>query len=89
MDSTVVLHIARRGLETALLISAPVLIVTLVVGVVTALFQAVTSIREMTLAVVPKLLAVGCTLILFGSWMLDLAIGFTTEMFHWVGVMGK
>lgn len=81
MDSSYVLYLGRHTLETALLLSAPILITCMVVGVVVTLLQAVTSIRDMTLTIVPKLLAVSMVTILFGSWMLQVLLRFTTDIF--------
>ncbi len=81
MNSSFVLYLGRHALETILLVSAPVLITCLVTGVGITLFQAVTSIRDMTLTVVPKLLAVGIVILVFGNWMLQTLIRFFTEMF--------
>lgn len=81
MDTSYVLYLGRHTLETALLLSAPILITCLVVGIFITLLQAVTSIRDMTLTIVPKLLAVGVVSMLFGSWMLQVALRFTTEIF--------
>ncbi len=58
------LDVARDSLTTLLLISAPVLIVTLLIGLVISLFQALTQIQEMTLTFVPKLIAVVVVLLL-------------------------
>ncbi|GAH41315.1 unnamed protein product, partial [marine sediment metagenome] len=69
MDTNLALYVGRMALETALLISAPLLITCLVTGVVLTLFQAVTSIRDMTLTIVPKLVAMGLVTLLFGNWM--------------------
>ncbi len=81
MDSSYVLYLGRHTLETALLLSAPILITCLVVGIIITLLQAVTSIRDMTLTIVPKLLAVFVVAMAFGSWMLQIALRFTTEIF--------
>jgi len=81
MDSSYVLYLGRHTLETALLLSAPILITCVTVGVIVTLLQAVTSIRDMTLTIVPKLLAVCAVSLLFGSWMLQIALRFTTEIF--------
>jgi len=59
MDPSFTIFLGRHTLETALLLSAPILLTCIIVGVVVTLFQAVTSIRDMTLTIVPKLLAVG------------------------------
>ena len=82
MNSEFVLYIGRRALETALLISAPVLIVAIVVGFAVAMLQAVTSIRDMTLGLVAKIACVGITLIMFGAWMTNVAVTFTAEIFN-------
>jgi flagellar biosynthesis protein FliQ len=88
MDSSFVLYLGRYTLETALLLSAPALITCLVVGVVVTLFQAVTSMRDMTLSIVPKLLAVGFVSLLFGGWMLDIVLRFTNEIFTYIQNIG-
>ncbi len=81
MTGEMILFIGRRTLETGLLLAAPVLIVALVCGVVVSLFQAVTSMRDMTLGVVVKIAGVGVTLLIAGGWMLQVALGFTREIF--------
>ena len=81
MDSSFVLYLGRHTLETALLLSAPILLTCMVVGVVMTLFQAVTSIRDMTLTIVPKLLAVGIVTLFCGGWLLEVILRFTNEMF--------
>lgn len=48
----------RQGLWVALITSAPILTVALVVGLAIGLFQALTSVQEMTLTFVPKLAAI-------------------------------
>jgi flagellar biosynthetic protein FliQ len=88
MDSEFILHIGKRGLETALLLAAPVLIVTLVVGFGTAMLQAITSIRDMTMGLVLKLAFVGITLLLSGSWMMQVAERFTLDVFNYMQTMG-
>ncbi len=88
MDPDLVLHIGRRALETAMLVAAPVLVVALVVGVLVAMLQAVTSIRDMTLGLAIKLAAVGLTLLIFGGWMMQIAVGFTVEIFNHLEAIG-
>ncbi len=88
MNPEFVLHIGRRAMETTLLLSAPVLIVTLVVGFITSMLQAVTSIRDMTMGTVIKLAAVAVTLLLAGNWMMQVAVGYTTEIFAQVQQLG-
>ncbi len=82
MNNDFVLYIGRRALETALLLSAPVLIVAVVIGFAVAMLQAVTSIRDMTLGLVVKIACVGITLIVFSGWMMSIAVSFTVEVFN-------
>ncbi len=88
MDSSFTLYLGRHTLETALLLSAPILLTCIIVGVVITLLQAITSIRDMTLTIVPKLLAVGGITLLFGGWMLELTLRFTNEMFAYIQNIG-
>ncbi len=81
MDSSFILYLGRHTLETALLLAAPILLTCMVVGVTMTLFQAVTSIRDMTLTIVPKLLAVGAVILIFGGWLMEVVLRFTNEMF--------
>jgi flagellar biosynthetic protein FliQ len=63
MTGADVLDIAREGIWVLIEISAPMMIVGLVVGVVVALFQALTQIQEATLVFVPKIIAIFLTLL--------------------------
>ena len=60
----------------------------MIVGVVVTLLQAVTSIRDMTLTIVPKLLAVGVIILVSGSWMLQVILKFTNEIFGYIQNIG-
>jgi flagellar biosynthetic protein FliQ len=88
MDSSFVLYLGRHTLETALMIAAPILLTCMVVGVAVTLLQAVTSIRDMTLTIVPKLIAVGVVILIFGGWMLQLILQFSNEIFAHVQNIG-
>jgi len=89
MDPSFTLYLGRHTLETALLLSAPILLTCIVVGVVVTLFQAITSIRDMTLTIVPKLVAVGVVTLLTSGWMLEVTLRFTNEMFSYIQNMGR
>lgn len=65
-----VLDIARQALYTIILCSAPLLIISLVVGLVVSIFQTVTSIQEQTLTFVPKIICVFLGMMIFCSWIL-------------------
>lgn len=64
MDGAQVLDIARDGIWVLILISAPMMVVGLVVGMIIALFQALTQIQEQTLVFVPKILAIFVTMLI-------------------------
>jgi len=81
MSPDFVINISVESLKTAFLISAPMLLFGLVAGLIISIFQAVTQINEMTLAIVPKIIAVAVALVIFGSWMIRLMIEFTTNLF--------
>ena len=76
----------------AMLISAklggPPLLAALVVGVVIALFQAVTQINEATLAFIPKVLALGVTMVLLGSFMFTTLATYTRLLFDRIVAVG-
>jgi flagellar biosynthetic protein FliQ len=88
MDSGSVLYLGRHTLETALLLASPILLTCMIVGVIVTLLQAVTSIRDMTLTIVPKLLAVGVVTLLFGNWMLGVLVRFANEIFSYIQNIG-
>jgi flagellar biosynthetic protein FliQ len=70
-----------EAIKLSILLSAPMLLAGLVVGLLVSIFQAATSINEMTLAFIPKMLAVAAALIFFFPWMMQTLVGFTEQMF--------
>jgi len=74
MTGPEVLDVARDAIITLVVVAAPVMLVGLVVGVVISLFQALTQIQEMTIAFVPKILAVFVSLLV--------ALPFMAEKLH-------
>jgi len=76
-----VVEIGKRALEVTLLLGAPMLIFSLIVGVGISIIQATTQINEITLTFVPKIFAVFLALALFLPWMLQLVIAYVTELF--------
>ena len=81
MTPDFVVRYSTEAIQIALLISAPILGFGLVTGLVISIFQAVTQINEMTLTIVPKILAAIVAMILFGPWMLQILLDFTRELF--------
>lgn len=82
MTPDAVLSLSRHAMEVALMLAAPMLLAALVVGLVISLFQAATQINEMTLSFIPKILAVVAVGMVAGSWMLNLMVNFTIQLFH-------
>ena len=60
--------------------SAPLLLVSLIVGLVISIFQTVTSIQEQTLTFVPKIIAVFLGMLIFGAFILTTLTDYITEL---------
>jgi len=76
-----VIYLAREALTTALLLAAPALGLGMLVGLAVSVLQATTQIQEQTLTFVPKIVVVLLSLLIFGSWMLNIIVTFTQELF--------
>ncbi len=81
MTPEFVVGIMAEAIKVTLLVAAPVLIIGLVVGIAVSLFQAVTQIQEMTLAYVPKIVAVLVALVAALPWMINLLLTFTHNLY--------
>lgn len=78
----------RDALLLTLKLGAPPLLAALVVGLLISLFQAVTQINEATLAFVPKVLAIGAALVVFGGFMFSALADYTRGLFDRIGELG-
>lgn len=87
MTPELVIQLARRSFEATLLLSAPLLIFSLVVGLAVSVFQAVTSVNEATLSFVPKIVAVMVSMIIFFPWMMSYMCDFTREIYGMIANM--
>lgn len=76
-----VMTLGRHAMEVTLMVSAPMLLVALVVGLVVSIFQAATQINEMTLSFIPKLVGIFVALVVAGPWMLAVMIDYMRELF--------
>lgn len=74
MSPEFVVTTGRQALELMLIVSAPLLLVALIVGLIVSVLQAVTQINEATLSFVPKIIALSFTLVIAGPWMLNLLV---------------
>lgn len=84
MHSDLALRMMADLFWTALVVCSPVLGITLVIGLAVSVLQVSTQIQEMALTFIPKLLAAGTALILFGPWMLRKLTQFTVQL--WTGI---
>lgn len=82
MTTSVVIDIAREALWLIIKCSAPLLLVSLVVGLLISVFQTITSIQEQTLTFVPKILSIFITLIICGGWIMDNIVSFMQRLFE-------
>lgn len=65
----------------ALSMAGPILLVTLLVGLIISVFQAATQVNEMTLSFIPKLLAVGITVVVLGPWLVTTMVDYMQNLF--------
>lgn len=77
-----VLDIASSAIYTIILVSAPLLLISLIVGLIISIFQTVTSIQEQTLTFVPKIIAVFLGMVLLGGWMLTTLNEYVTSLWQ-------
>ncbi len=89
MTPELVVQLARRSFEVTLLLAAPLLLASLVIGLIISIFQAVTSINEATLAFAPKIVAVMVAMIIFFPWMMTYMSDFTREIFSFIATMRR
>ncbi len=80
MTDAVVLEVLQRALFLAATICAPVLGFGLVVGLIVSIFQAATQIHEMSLTFIPKIIAVGTALAIFGPWIVRQVVGYAESL---------
>jgi flagellar biosynthesis protein FliQ len=72
--------LAGELLWTAILISLPVLGISMAVGLLISMLQVVTQIQEMSLTFVPKIFIAAFVLIVAGPWMLRILMQFSSSM---------
>ena len=82
MNADTVTMIMSEALYMVITVSAPLLLVSLIVGLVVSVFQTVTSIHEQTLTFVPKIISVFLTLMILGNWMITKITDYITLLWH-------
>lgn len=82
MGEDIILQLGQDALKTMAMLSAPLLLSTLVIGLVISIFQALTQINENTLTFVPKMIVIAVVLVLAGPWMMDVMKNYTVNLFE-------
>ena len=77
-----VVTIGQQALTVMLLLAAPLLITSLVVGLIVSVLQAATQIYEMTLTFIPKLIGTLLALVVAGPWMLTFFVDYVRRLFE-------
>ena len=81
--------LGTQAVEVTLMLAAPLLIVSLVIGLLVSIFQAATQINESTLSFIPKLVGIFATLIIAGPWMLGVLTDYMRQMFTSIATMAS
>jgi flagellar biosynthetic protein FliQ len=81
MDTGHAVDLVRHSLIMALTVSAPMLLIGLVVGIAISLLQAVTQIQEQTLSFIPKIVAMVAAAIMLAPWTAQRLMDYSREMF--------
>jgi flagellar biosynthesis protein FliQ len=89
MTEDFVIHMFREAFYTMLIVAAPILVVSLIVGLVISVLQAATSVQEVTLTFVPKIIAIAVVLVLTLPWMMDVMTTFTIDLFSQIPGIGR
>ena len=89
MTMELAVDIMRNLLETALLLSVPILGTALVVGLTVSFVQSITSLQEQTLTFVPKLICVSLAIVLSANFILRTLVDFAISMFNLIPNMAQ
>jgi flagellar biosynthesis protein FliQ len=82
MIENLMIKVTTQGLLMVLILSAPVILTSMVVGLTISVIQAITQIQEQTLSMVPKLFATFIVIALSGYWIASLMVRFTQNLFY-------
>ncbi|GAB3393543.1 flagellar biosynthesis protein FliQ [Massilia agri] len=89
MTPETVMTMGRTAMEVTLMVSAPLLLVALIIGLVISIFQAATQINEATLSFIPKLVGIFIALVVAGPWMLSTMLDYMRQVFTGIpGMIG-
>ena len=82
MSEALIVGVVRQALETAVMVTLPMLLAGLLAGVLVSIFQTVTSIQDNVLAFIPRALAIFVVFALTFPWMLRVVTGFSASLIH-------
>jgi flagellar biosynthetic protein FliQ len=89
MTPETVTTIMAEAIKITLLVSAPMLIIGLLVGLAISVFSAVTQIQEMTLTFVPKIVAVFMALLFTMPWLIEKLTTYTINLFNSIPTLAR
>ena len=82
MNEIMLMSLIKKSIITGALISAPVLLTSLVIGLLISILQATTQVQEQTLPFVFKLLGIGIVFLIGGTWILNQLTTLSTDLFN-------
>ena len=80
MSEALVVGIVRQAIETAVIVTLPMLLAGLSAGILVSIFQTVTSIQDNVLAFIPRAAAIFAVFALTFPWMLRVLTGFCHQL---------
>ena len=80
MSEALVVGVVRQAIETAVMVTAPMLLAGLVAGILVSIFQTVTSIQDNVLAFIPRAMAIFIVFAFTFPWMLRIVTGFSADI---------
>ncbi len=89
MDITTVVAIGKEAMKITMLLSMPLLLVSLIAGLIVSIFQAVTQIQEMTLTFIPKIIATALALVFLAPWMTKLMVNYVIQLYSSIPLIIK
>jgi len=81
LTQTFVIHLARDALFMVLILAGPAMLAALLIGLVISILQATTQVQDQMLNLVPKIVGVFVVILVLGSWLLNSAVTYTTNLF--------
>ncbi len=82
MDESFVISLAQNAVVLTVLIAAPFLLISLLIGSLVSMIQAATQINEITLTFIPKMIGIILIILVLGSWLLQQLVTFTATLFN-------